>query len=157
MPSKGRTVITKLVLRLHRFFALLQFPGGVPRFSYVYFDRYVPLGGAHERILLYERDGTTMLRWDQVDPMQCQRQRFETTVADELRRDLFGWLRSAVPHQGRSAVFLNLCWDPVRLKVFAYDNQTGWQYSLNVHGLQRSTELRTFASDCLARLSKLKG
>lgn len=145
-------MLSKIILAMQRWSALRSFPRGVPTASYVYFDYYVPLGGAHDRITIQDAEGKTLLSYAATDPLSGTTTGVTTELTLEDRADVFAWLRGRFPTT--KLLRIKLGKDPVRFRLFACDVDNHWECSLSVSDVQRSEELRPFRGDFIEKLKQ---
>ena len=145
-------MLGKLILAMQRWSALRSFPRGVPKASYVYFDYYVPLGGAHDRITIQDADGITLLSYEATSPLSDRTTDVTTELTLQNRADVFAWLRDRFPIT--KLLRIKMAKDPASLRLFAYDVENHWHCSLSVSGVQCCEDLRPFRGDFIEKIKR---
>lgn len=137
-------MLVRLILAVLRWFALRRFPLGVPTESFVYFDYYVPMTGAHDRIMIQDIEDRTLL-WHEVMEALSNTptgKGMALEITAKGRANLFEWLSAQIPITKFLSIKLGK--DPVKFRFFAFDTSNAWKCSVSVSDVKCVEELRSF-------------
>jgi hypothetical protein len=146
-------MVTKLVLALQRWIALRHFRRGAAKRSYIYFDYYVSLGGASDRVRVHAEDSKTHLLYESTDPCSGQQTSVSAELDFERRNEMFDWLRQRFPN-GTKVLRIMIDRDPARLRLFARDTENGWECLLSINDVSREERLRYFRGDFIEQVKR---
>jgi hypothetical protein len=138
-------------LAVRRWLALRTFPQGRPISSYIFVDVFVPYGGLHERVMVYQHKGNVFLHFRSTSPLSPKDQVYVKTVTQEALNELFAWIEEQLPNAVN--VFLtDVQHDPVRLIMFAFDSDRNRTYSVFVSDIRLYEEFKNLRRQLFDRI-----
>ena|SRR5260221_7447534 len=148
-------MFAKIVLAIQKWWALRSFPNRKPHTSFVFFDYYVPLGGCHDRVLVYDSVDKSVLSVDKTEPVTGELAPLKVHLRRENKIDLFGWLKEQLQSVDETQLIHKNCKDPAQLRLYAFEVETGWKCSLRVSGIQLCEEFRQFRSAFMELIDRI--
>ncbi len=145
-------MLKRVLLSLRRWFVLRKIPREANTHSFLYFDYYVPLGDAHDTIIIYQSGTVTMLMFKQTEALGNTSVERAAEISASQKHELFRWLRERLFNQ-TSLWKVAFCKDPVKLEVFCKDRENAWRCSIAIFGLQCVEELRLFRGDFIEKVN----
>src|SRR5262245_32989067 len=147
-------MVKTLILATMRFCYSCRFPHR-PSSSFLFFDWYVPFGGLHNSTLLHESKGRSMMENKNSNLLTGEVDHSSKDLTLAQKNGLFHWLGEEIAPFGNRVLKVFLCPDPIGMRLFARDCDTGTDVALSVHGLQSSDELERLTANIRRKLTEL--
>lgn len=140
------------IASIQHWFSAFRFPKGARYRYYLYFTRWSAYLGSRETILLYQLETKAFLRYSIINSIEGRSSNQHWEIPSSVLTDTLNWLRAESSVQpSAQGYFIRFYHDPVNVRLFAYDPETKWIFSLSGSGVER-TEARQFIGDVAERL-----
>jgi hypothetical protein len=143
-----------IYLSVCRWLALRSFPRGAPRSSYVFFDYYVPYGGLHDRIMIYENNGRVFSHLFSSDFFSNKKVKFSAELTPVDLDNLFKWVSDKFPNFEKMLLGRRQT-DAPGLKLFAFDAKKNWRCSILASDANAHEELIGIRDEMMEKAKRI--